>query len=132
MDNSKNTQTEQTVLNRFAKPAHELADSAQELAMMEVDSAKLKTAQALSGAFAKFFSIHVIILAALMFLLVLSGAIILLVGELVGSYALAAFIVAGLLLLVLIILFCRRNRMFRNGFVKIFISAFYPHESEAE
>lgn len=46
-------------------------------------------------------------------------------GKLLGDYAAGAFIVSGVFLLILIVLFAFRKKMFVNSFVKLFVEVFF-------
>ena len=63
--------------------------------------------------------------------LVLSFGIILLVGELVGSYAWAALGVAAVLGIVLWILIRKRNTLFKDTFVPLFVKLFFSDSDDA-
>lgn len=128
MENSKTK--EENFLNKFTKPVEDLAGSVKDLGQMELDAVKLKVAQMLSASFSKLLSLALIILVAFIFLSILSAAFIFLLGEFIGSYAIAFFIVAGIVLFGLIILIARRNKMFRDGFVKMFVNIFFSDGSE--
>ena len=117
--------------SRFTRPAEDFAKSAAEYIDLKVDEVKLRTAKGLS------ITLNQILLATLFLSLgsiVLMAAAfggVLLLGDLVGSYAAGAFIVAGVFLLIMGILFQLRKKLFLNGFVRMFINLFFDEEGGA-
>ena len=53
---------------------------------------------------------------------------VLLIGDLIGSYAAGAFIVAGFFLLVLLVVYLLRDKMFLGGLVRMFIRLFFEEK----
>ena len=49
-----------------------------------------------------------------------------------GSYAAAAFIVAGVNLIAIIVLFLLKDKLFQGQFVRLFIRIFFGEEDENE
>lgn len=119
-------------MNEFLEPIADLSQTAREYVDLRVDEVKLKTAKGLSLSVSRILSYIVILGVATNLLLVLSFAAILLLGDVIGGYGMAALIVAGVLLLLLLVLFLLRNKLFRGGFVKLFIKLFYPSQDEAQ
>ena len=67
---------------------------------------------------------------AINLVLVLSFGVILLVGELIGSYAWAALGVAALLAIGLWILVRKRDTLFRDTFVPLFVKLFFSDDDD--
>ena len=66
-------------------------------------------------------------------LLMLGAGCVLLLGDWLGNYALAAFVVAGFFALLTLILFLLRGKLFVNGFVRLFVGIFFEDKQvEAE
>lgn len=119
-------------MSEFLEPIVDLSQTAREYVDLRVDEVKLKTAKGLSLSVSRILSYIVILGVATNLLLILSFAAILLLGDVIGGYGLAALIVSGVLLLLLVVLFLLRNRLFRGGFVRLFIKLFYPPQDEAQ
>lgn len=100
-------------------------DSTKDFMDMKADEVKLKATESLALVFNKFFTLIVILMVALILFTALAFGGVLLLGDLIGSYAAGAFIVAGVFLVVLIILICLRKKLFLNSFVQLFIQIFY-------
>lgn len=119
-------------MNPFSKPAEELTREAKEYLDLRLDDVKLRTAKGLSISLSKLVGMFVIVGVALSLVLVLSFGIILLVGELVGSYAWAAIGVAVLLGVALWILIRKREILFKDTFVPVFINLLFSEDDEDE
>ena len=81
---------------------------------LRIEQLKLKGSDSASKVLAAVLAWVLIIAVALLLLTVLIFACILLLGKVLDNYALGAFIVCGALLLVLIVLWLCRKRMFRD------------------
>ena len=86
-----------------------------------IEQAKLKAADGASASFAAVLSVCVILILAMVVLSTAAFALILLLGELMGSYALGAGIVCGFFLLILLVCLLLRKRLFRGMFVKMLL-----------
>ncbi len=112
----------------FTKPAQILGNEAAEYIDLKIDDLKLRTAKGLS------VTLHRIIMAVL--LLSIAGIVmttaafggVLLIGHAMGNYAAGAFIVSGFFLLVLIVLFLLRNKLFIGGLVKMFVRLLFDEK----
>ncbi len=100
-------------------------DSTRDFMDMKTDEIKLKAVESLSLVFSKFLGLIVIIMVAMIVLVTLGFGGVLLLGDVIGSYAAGAFIVAGIFLIGLIILICLRKKLFLNSFVQLFIQVIY-------
>ena len=100
----------------------------EELLRMKSDELKLKTTRNLSIAFSRFFSLFVIMIMLMLVLLAFAFGGVLLLGDIIGSYAAGAFIVGGIFLVALIVLLCLRKKLFLNSFVRLFIKMFYGED----
>ncbi|MBR5056136.1 MAG: phage holin family protein [Bacteroidales bacterium] len=117
-------------LNDLAKPAENLADDVKDYISMQEDRLKLETTKAASTSIARLLAMVLIILVAFVALLLLAFACVLLLGEAMKSYAGAAFIVTGVVAVLLLVLVLCKKKLFVNTFVKLFIDIFYGNGKE--
>ena len=80
-------------MSDFSKPAEDLLQAAKEYADLRIDDLKLRTAKGLTVAVSKLLGLILILGVVLALLLLLSFGLVLLVGEWIGSYGLAALMV---------------------------------------
>lgn len=119
-------------MSEFSRPMERLTESAREYLDLRVDDLKLRTAKGLSISLNHLLSMILVLFCALVVLLALSFACILLLGQVTGSYALGALIVAVLFAILTWVLFRMRGKLFLNGFIKMFIGLFFEEEDEDE
>jgi len=117
-------------MSDFSRPAEELFEEARSYADSKADEVKLQVAKGLSITLSKLVSLIIIVFLGFTLLMVLSFGLILLLGELVKSYALAALGVALVLGIVFLILFLNRDRLLRNTFVPMFTNLFFPDDED--
>lgn len=116
--------------NNITRSAEKLGRDTAEYLDLKIDDIKLRAAKALSITLNRliltvlFLSIGSIILASLAF-----GGV-LLIGNLIGNYAAGAFIVAGFFLVVLIVLFLLRKKLFLGGLVQLFVRLFFESDDK--
>ena len=118
-------------MNRFTDPVEKLGHEVIGYVDTRVDDLKLQAAKGLSQGSGALAGLVLILVVVSALVLVLSFAGVLLLGEVLGSYAKAAFLVAGVLLLVVIILLLCRKYLFRNSFVGLFTGIFAPEDAQA-
>lgn len=114
--------------SRFTRPAEDFAKSASEYIDLKVDDAKLRTAKGLSVTLnSLLLSILFLTLGSIVLMASAFGGVLLL-GDIIGSYAAGAFIVAAFFLLLGVILFLLRKKLFLNGLVRMFVRLFFEEE----
>ena len=118
-------------MSNFSKPAEDLSREAREYIDLQIDNVKLRTVKGLSVTASKLVGFILIIGVASSLILALSFGLILLAGELIGSYAWSAIGVAALLGLGLWILIRKRDTLFKDTFVPLFIKLFFNDDDEA-
>ena len=116
----------------FTQPAEDLSRKAKEYIDLRLDDVKLRTAKGLSITASKLVAFFLIIGVATSLLLALSFGLILLIGELIGSYAWSAIGVAVLEGLGLWFLIARRDHLFKDTFVPLFINLFFNDDDDDE
>ena len=117
-------------MSNFSRPAEELSREAKEYVDLRLDEVKLRTAKGLSITASKLVGLFLILGVGISLLLVLSFGLILLVGEIFGSYAWSAIGVAVLEGIALWILIRKRNDLFRDTFVPLFVKLFFSDDDD--
>ena len=100
-------------MSDFSKPAEDLLQAAKEYADLRIDDLKLRTAKGLTVAVSKLLGL----------ILILGG---------IGSYGLAALMVAGVVAVVLLVLLKVRDKLFQGTFVSLFVKLFFAGHEESE
>ena len=117
-------------MSNFSKPAEDLSREAKEYIDLQLDNVKLRTAKGLSITASKLVGFILIIGLASSVVLALSFGLILLIGELIGSYAWSSIGVAVLLGIGLWILIRKRDTLFKDTFVPLFINLFFNDDDK--
>ena len=117
-------------MSNFTQPAEDLSRKAQEYIDLRLDDVKLTLVKGLSISVSKLVGMILILGVATNLVLVLSFGIILLVGELIGSYAWSAIGVAVLLGIAVWILIRKRESLFKDTFVPIFVNLFFNDDDD--
>lgn len=118
--------------NRLTESAEELASGTVEYVNLKIDDLKLRTARGLSVTLNRLLLSFLFLTLGGIVLMALAFGGVLLIGKLMGNYAAGAFIVAGFFLLVMLILFLLRRKLFLNALVRMFISLFFGEEEGGE
>ena len=95
---------------------------------LRLNELKLKTIDGLSIGVSRLLSMMLVVMLGAIALAAFAFGAVLLLGDLIGSWAGAAFIVGGIFLIVLSMLLIYWKRLFVNIFVKLFISIFYEND----
>lgn len=114
MENTGNNAPERE--NAFTAPIEDLASATKEYVDIRVDEAKLGVIDVLSNSLGRFLAIFALVQLTIVALLLLCLASVLVLGELIGSYALSAVIVAAGFILLGILLYI----LFKGLFVRVF------------
>ncbi len=119
-------------MNKYTTPLDDLTQDARSYMDTRIDDVKLNTVKGLSQASCTLTNLILLFIVAGAFLLILSAACVICLGEAMNSYSLAAFSVAGVLLLILLILFLLRNYLFKNTYKSMFLNLFFPDNAPKE
>lgn len=118
--------------NEFSKSAEKLAAGTAEYVNLKIDEVKLRTAKGLSVALNSLLLSIVFLTLGGIVLMSLAFGSVLLLGDLIGSYAAGAFIVAAFFLVVMIVLWLLRGKLFLGGLVRMFVGLFFEEEEGGE
>ena len=95
---------------------------------LRMDDLKLRTIDGLSVCVSRVLSLMVILMLGAIVLVSFAFGTVLLLGDLIGSWAAAAFIIGGVFLILLIVMLLVWKKLFVDIFVKLFIDIFYGKE----
>jgi hypothetical protein len=95
---------------------------------MKLDVLKLQIVDGLSIASGSILAMIAILMVGAIALAAFAFGTVILLGELIGDQAAAAYIIGGIFLILLIILMIFRKKLFVNMFVQLFIGMFYENE----
>ena len=95
-------------------PLDSLSSAIGEYLSLRTDDFKKNVIEGLSIGFSRVLSILVLLMLLLLVLAIFAVAFIMLLGEAIGSFSGAAFIVSGVYLIALGVLFLMRKRLFLN------------------
>ncbi|MBR1706809.1 MAG: hypothetical protein IJ721_08520 [Bacteroidales bacterium] len=118
-------------MSEFSQPAEDLSRRAKEYIDLRLDDLKLRTAKGLSVSVSKLVGVILVLGVVSTLLLVLSFGLIMLLGEIIGSYAWAALGIAALLGIGLAVLLRCKDRLFRDTFVPLFVKLFFGSDEDA-
>ena len=112
-------------MSDFTRPVEDLGQKTTEYIDLRIDELKLKTAKGLSLTLSKLLYMLLVLFVVSIIMISIAIGGVMWIGEMVGSYAGEAGIVAGFCLLVLGVLILLRKKLFRNTFVPLFIDLFF-------
>ena len=95
---------------------------------LRLNELRLKAIDGLSVGVSRVLSMMLVVMLGAIALAAFAFGIVILLGERLGSWAGAAFIIGALFLLVMVLMLLLWKRLFVNIFVKLFISIFYENE----
>lgn len=117
-------------MSEFTRPVQNLSQDTWDYVDLKVDDLKLRTTKGLSIALNQVLSLMVVVMTASIFLLALAVGLIMLLGKLIGSYAGGAFIIAAIFAVAAFILYKKKDTLFLNTFIKIFVKIFFDDDDE--
>ena len=101
-------------------PLNSLSSVLGEYLGMRTDDFKKNIISGLSVGFSRFLSVLVLVMLLMIVLAVFAIGFIILLGDAIGSWSGAAFIIGGVYLIVLAVLFLLRKKLFLNMFTNLF------------
>lgn len=105
-----------------------LEDDIRKYLDIRLEELKLRTVDGLSVGVSRVLSMMVVLMLGAIVLAAFAFGAVLLLGDLIGSWAAAAFIIGGVFLIVLGVLLLFWRSLFVDIFVKLFIGIFYGNE----
>lgn len=117
-------------MNKFFAPADHLVQETRSYIDAQIDNVKLRSMKGLSQGTSAIAGLLLIFIFVGALVTALSFTVVLWLGELLHSYALAAFIMSGVLLLALLLLIVFRKSLFKDSFVSMYSDVFYQKESK--
>lgn len=114
----------------FLEPLEDIGNSLKEYADNRLDQVKLKTTKHLSASLALLFAWVVIVMVVLVAFSFLALALGLWLGEIIGSQACGMLIISGIFLVIALVFFLLRKRIFVNGLVRAFINMFFEKDEK--
>ncbi len=115
-------------MGEFTRPVEELGKEASEYVDLKFNELKLTTAKGLSMTLSKLLYMLLVLFVVSIILTAIAIGGVMWIGEMIGSYAGGAAIVAGFFLLLLGVLVLLRNRLFRDTFVPLFVKLFFEDD----
>lgn len=105
-----------------------LEDDIRKYLDIRLEELTLRTVDGLSAGVSRVLSMMVVLMLGAIVLAAFAFGTVLLLGDLIGSWAAAAFIIGGVFLIVLGVLLLFWRSLFVDIFVKLFIGIFYGNE----
>lgn len=117
---------------KFTAPVDRLARKTTGYVNAQIDNVKLRSVKGLSQGTSAIAGLLLIFIIAGVFVTTVSVAVVLWLGELMGSYAQAAFIMSGVLLLTIVVLILLRKKLFKSNFISMYTDIFFQKEAKPE
>lgn len=117
---------------RFTAPVDRLARKTTGYVNAQIDNVKLRSVKGLSQGTSAIAGLLLIFIIAGVFVITMSVGVVLWLGELMGSYAQAAFIMSGVLLLTIVVLILLRKKLFKSNFISMYTDIFFQKEAKPE
>ena len=95
---------------------------------LKLDALKLQTVDVLSVVVSRLLTMMAVLMLGAIVLAAFAFGTVILLGQMIGNWAAAAFIIGGLFLVLLVLLLVFRRKVFLDMFVKLFIGIFYVNE----
>ena len=118
--------------NKFTTPVDKLVHKTTGYVNAQIDNVKLRSVKGLSQGTSAVAGLLLIFIIAGVLVTTLSVAVVLWLGELMGSYAKAAFIMSGVLLLIIVVLILLRKKLFKSNFISMYTDIFFQKEAKPE
>ena len=107
------------------RPLQDLVNDAKTYVGLQADDLKLQITKGLSLSLGQVIALVLAVVSLSIVLLAIGAGCVILLGNWLGNYAIASFIVAGVFAVLTVILFLLKNKLFVNGFVRLFAKIFF-------
>lgn len=117
-------------MSELTRPVEELGKEASEYIDLSIKELKLSVAKGLSVTLSKLLYLLLVFFVVSVILTSIGIGGVMWIGELIGSYAGGAGIVAGFFLILLLVLMLLRKKLFRNTFIPLFVKMFFEEDKQ--
>ena len=115
-------------MSEFTRPVEELGKEASDYIDLRISELKLGAVKGLSMTLSKLLYLLLVLFVIAVILTSLGIGGVMWIGELIGSYAGGAGIVAGFFMVILLVLALLRKRLFRDTFIPLFVKMFFEDD----
>lgn len=112
------------------RPLQDLVNDAKSYVDLQADDLKLRITKGLSLSLGQVIALVLALVSLSIVLLAIGAGGVILLGNWLGNYAIASFIVAGVFAVFTLILFLLKDKLFVNGFVRLFAKIFFEEKEE--
>lgn len=117
-------------MSELTRPVEDLGKEASDYIDLRINELKLGAAKGLSVTLSKLLYMLLVLFVVSVILTSIGIGGVMWIGEMIGSYAGGAGIVAGFFLLILLVLILLRKRLFRNTFIPLFVKMFFEDDNK--
>ena len=117
-------------MSEFTKPVEKLSESTKDYVKIKTDELKLQLVKGLSISVNQILSLLLVLFCGLIVLLAIAITVMLLMGSLIGNYAMGALLVAIIFAALTYYLYKRKDKMFVDTFVELFAKLFFEEDEE--
>lgn len=113
----------------YSKSFEDLSTDAREYIDLKVDEIKLRTVKGLSVTIGRLLWIILLLSVVSVVLMALAFGLVALLGDVMGSFAAAAFVVAGIFAVLGVVVWFLRGKIFTGSLVRLFVKLFFDDNS---
>ena len=117
-------------MSEFTKPVEKLSESTKDYVKIKTDELKLQLVKGLSISVNQILSLLLVLFCGLIVLLAIAITVMLLMGSLIGNYAMGALLVAIIFAALTYYLYRKKDTMFVDTFVELFAKLFFEEDEE--
>ena len=112
------------------RPLQDLVNDAKSYVDLQANDLKLRITKGLSLSLGQVIALVLALVSLSIVLLAIGAGCVILLGNWLGNYAIASFLVAGVFAVFTLILFLLKDKLFVNGFVRLFAKIFFEEKEE--